>query len=366
MKVIIVSRLLNLGLSAPKCCLYLTFELNELGAEVHVVTSVVTAEAYKKLRGARNVKIHKLHPISIDTKLSPFLYTQVAWRLKSKYSVDVILGNGYTLFDDITWVHFPHLTPIVLLGLRNWRLHAKASLEKLLFKTSKLLLAPSSLVAKNLAELYGVPSTKIVIIPHGVDTEYYTPLPRGEKDDLKTGGKIRLLFVGGDPLQKGFHLLLKGLTYIRRLKDLELIVVGFNPDLNMWSLVEKLELSKVVSFYGVVSAEKLRELYRSSDIFVLPTLYDAFSLASLEAMACGLPVILSPYAGVRDIVRNWYNGVIVNPLNVSQLADAITTLVYNDRLRESIGANARATAESFCWRNVARKILGLMEELRRI
>ncbi|MEM1510503.1 MAG: glycosyltransferase family 4 protein [Thermofilaceae archaeon] len=364
MKVVIVSRQLNLRQSAPKCCLYLAFELSELGAEVHVVTSIVTAEAYNKLRGTRNVRIHKLHSISIDTKLSPFFYTQAAWRLKSKYSADVILGNGYTLFDDITWVHSPHLAPIVLLGLRNWRLHVKASLEKLLFKTSKLLLAPSSLVAKNLVELYGTPSTKIVISPHGVDTEYYSPLPRDKRGYLKTEGKVRLLFVGEDPLLKGFHLLLKGLTYIRRLKDLELIVVGFNPDLNMWSLVDKLGLSRVVSFYGVVSAEKLRELYRSSDIFVLPTLYDAFSLTSLEAMACGLPVVLSPYAGIRDIVRNWYNGVIVNPLNASQLAEAITTLVYDDRLRERIGANARATAESLSWRNVARKILGFMEELK--
>jgi len=351
-------------MSAPKCSIYLAFELAKLGIDTNILTSKVTPLARKSLEKAT---LHRVNPIFANKSFSPFFYTKFAHDLKNKCSCDIILGNGYTFFDDITWVHLPGLASIKRLGLKSWHQYFKARIEKLLFKTSRLLLAPSSMVAEDLKRLYDAPDKKIRVQCHGVDTEYYIP-PKKRTQVITMScpnakDKIRLLFVGGAPFRKGFHLLLRTLANIRNTQDLELIAIGFKPNEELQSLVAKLGLRKIVSFKGVIKTEELKTIYQSSDIFILPSLYDPFSLVTLEAMSSGLPVIISPYVGAKDIVEDWHNGVIIDPYDISKFAEAITTLINNDRLREKIGVNARATAEGYSWKNVAKSILEICEHV---
>lgn len=364
MRVLIACRQLNFHISAPKCSIYLASELAKLGVEVHIVTSKVTQEASKHLEA---VTLHRINSIFMNKSLSPFFYTNFVHYLKNKSSGDIILGNGYTLFDDITWVHFTRLASIKMLGLKSKRQIFEAQLEKLLFKTSRLLLAPSSMAAWELKKLYAVPTKKIRVQVHGVDTEYYIPMKdqtwTNAEYSFNTKNKIRLLFVGGGPFRKGFHLLLKALTTMRSAQDLELVAVGFKPPNELQSLVGRLGLKKIVSFKGVVDNEELKTIYQSSDIFILPSLYDPFSLATLEAMASGLPVIISPYVGAKDIIRNWDNGVIADPYDDSKLAEAIITLINDDKLRKRMSINARATAEKYSWKNVAKSILEICKHV---
>lgn len=361
MRIIIASRRLNFRNSAPKCSLYLASELAKLGVEVHILTSEVALEARKNLE---LVQLHKIDPIFANKSLAPLFYTAFIRRLKSKYSESIVLGNGYTLFDDITWIHFPGLASIKWLGFNRKREYLRSKLEKLLFRTSKLLLAPSSMVAKDLEKLYGITANKIRVQPHGVDIEHYTPMNKRARARIKHHfnalNKKRLMFIGA-PFRKGFHLLLKALAHVKNAQDIELIAAGFKPSEEFKSLVEKLRLRKLVSFKGVISDEELKITYQSSDIFILPSLYDPFSLATLEAMACGLPVIISPYVGAKDIIKDWQNGIIVNPYDTYKFADVITTLINDDKLRRKIGVNARNTAKRYSWKNVAKSFLKVCE-----
>jgi UDP-glucose:(heptosyl)LPS alpha-1,3-glucosyltransferase len=362
MKILIVCRQLNFHMSAPKCSIYLASELAKLGIDTHILTSKVTPLARKSLE---KVTLHKVNPIFANKILSPFFYTNFAHRLKNKYSFDIIFGNGYTFFDDISWVHLPGLASIKRLGLKGWRDYFRAQIEKLLFKTSRLLLAPSSIVAEDLKRIYDVPDNRIKVQCHGVDTEYYIPPKKRMQVKAKScpnvKDKICLLFVG-TPFRKGFHLLLRALAYnMKHSQDLELIAIGFKPTEELRSLIAKLGLEKIVSFKGIIQTEELKMAYQSSDIFILPSLYDPFSLATLEAMSSGLPVIISQYVGAKDIIENWHNGVIIDPYDISKFADAINTLINNDKLRKEMGVNARATAENYSWKNVAKRILEICE-----
>lgn len=362
MKIVIASRKLNSRDSAPKCNVYLASALAKLGHEIHVLTSITAPQACQKLRES-HVIIHKTHTLFANKKLSPFAYTLFVHKLKNRFSADIVFGNGYTLVDDVTWVHFSRLAGMKRLGYERWNIRVEAKLEKLLFDTSGFLLAPSSLVAEDLRKLYGLPSSKILVQPHGVDIEYYN-LPQERREvGGKAEGKVCLLFVGGYPLRKGFHLLLRSLAGVRSCRDLKLIAVGFNPDLNLQLLVERLDLKKVVSFEGIISTEKLKELYQLSDFYVLPSLYDPFSIATLEAMATGLPAVVSYYTGVKDVLRNWHDAVLIDPLDTKQFTEVLDVLINDEKLRRRMGMNAKLTAERYCWENVAKSTTEIFERI---
>jgi glycosyltransferase involved in cell wall biosynthesis len=360
MKILIASRRLNSDQSAPKCNLHLAVALAEGDNEVHVLTSLVSSQAYKRLIKA-GVIIHHIGEFFANKKLSPFVYTEFAHKLKKKLFADIVLGNGYTFFDDVTWTHLPRLANIKHLALRSRSSYFEALMEKLLFSSSRSLLAPSSMVAEDLRKLYGMSSVKILIQPHGVDTKYYVPRSNEEKTNLQKEGKVSLLFVGGDPLRKGFHLLIKSLAKIKNPGNLVLTAVGFNPTSKLRLFVSKLGLKEIVSFQGFVKTDQLKEIYQNSDFYVLPSLYDPFSIATLEAMATGLPVVISSYTGIKDILHSWHDAVLVDPFDLSHFADVLATLTQDTNLRKEIGANARKTAEQFSWKNVSKNMLAMFE-----
>lgn len=363
MKIVIVSRKLNSRQSAPKCSFYLASELAKLGQEVHVLACAITPEANTKLRGSK-VVIHRTPEFFAKRQLSPLLYTLADFRLKKLFCADIVFGNGYTLFDDFTWIHLPRLATMARLGISYRRLYAGILFEKLQFRTSKMLVAPSSLVSRDLQDFYGVPKSKIVVQPHGVDIEYYQPIAPSEKRNLSPEGKTTILFVGGSPLRKGFHLLLKSLSLVKDHSNLKLIAVGFKPSTSLEFLVGRLGLRNEVSFEGFVSTKRLKELYQQSDMYVLPSLYDPFSIATLEAMASGLTSIVSPYTGITDILHNWYDAIVVNPLDKIRFAEVLSTLIHDDGLRREVGFNGLKTARNYSWQNVAKNMIELFNHIQ--
>jgi glycosyltransferase involved in cell wall biosynthesis len=363
MKILIISRRLNFQQSAPKCNANLAFALAKLGHETHVLTTLIAPDAQQRLEKA-NVIIHRTPRFFANKQLSPFLYAPSINKLKKRFSIDVVLGNGYTLFDDITWIHFLRFGGITRWGSTGLKIFTNAAFEKLLFSTSKLLLVPSSLGADGLKKLYRLPSSKILVQPHGVDINYYSPSKKDRSTVAQKEGKVRILFVGREHLsfEKGFHLLLKSLARVKDRANFNLSAVGFNPDMNVRFLVHRLGLDKVISFEGFMKPEKLKSIYQTSDIFVLPSLYDIFSLTTLEAMASGLPVVVSNYTGIKDILCNWRDSIIINPFNINEFSEALSILANDNELRRKIGINARHTAEKFSWENVAKKILKIFEK----
>lgn len=189
----------------------------------------------------------------------------------------------------------------------------------------------SEWAAASLRDDYGIQESRIEVLSPGVDVAYWCPL-----DASAEVGPLRLLFVGGDFKRKGGDLLLA--VYMQQLRgrvELDLVTRERLPDLGPGVRVHN-DLS--------ANDERLRELYRRAQVFVLPTRADCYSMAALEAMASSLPVIISPVGGIRGILDHGREGLYVRPDDGAGLTDAIRSLIDNRERRRAMAAAARALA----------------------
>jgi glycosyltransferase involved in cell wall biosynthesis len=144
------------------------------------------------------------------------------------------------------------------------------------------------------------------------------------------------LFVGGHFERKGGRLLLEVFrNHLRGRAELDLVTRDPVP-----------EEPGVRVHHGLTAeSPELLELYRHASMFVLPTLADCFSIASLEAMAMRLPVIVSDVGGISDIVESGSSGYLIKPNDSSMLLAAIQPLLADPSLCEAFGARGRAIVE---------------------
>jgi glycosyltransferase involved in cell wall biosynthesis len=224
---------------------------------------------------------------------------------------------------------------------------AKHLANKINFRLAKLLLPWSSWTRQSLISDYAVAPEQIEIVPPGVDTDYWQPA-----EDRAPNGKVRLLFVGGNFDRKGGRLLFDVFESLGLADRAELHVVTRDP---------------IQASAGIVihpnqenNSETLLRLYQQSDIFVLPTFADCFSIASIEAMAVGLPVITTAVGGIPDIVEDGRTGALIDPGDGCALANAISSLVGDQSRRLTFGERSRQRVlSSFSAMQSARRIVDL-------
>jgi glycosyltransferase involved in cell wall biosynthesis len=219
------------------------------------------------------------------------------------------------------------------------------------FRLAKMVIPWSNWAADSVINEYGVPRERVEVIPTGLDTSYWQP-GTAERDHER----LWLLFVGGNFERKGGRLLLDVFRGLGLQAHAELHIVTRDP-------VEPTPGVVVHHNIGNNSLELLR-LYQASDVFVLPTMADCFSNASIEAMAVGLPVIATNMGGIPDIVEHGTTGLLVEPADGLDLAAALTRLSNSRSDRESFGKAARERAlRLFDARINAGRILELVERV---
>lgn len=212
--------------------------------------------------------------------------------------------------------------------LGSWKRRA----TQLLYEKATHFFPWNDWVAGSLVMDYGIPAHRITPVSPGVDTRLYRP-----GDARAEESPVRLLFVGGDFNRKGGDLLLKWASETRVRGDWELHVVTRDP-------VPEHPRIHIYRDLKNHSPELIR-LYQTSDLFVLPTRADCYSLVALEAMACGLPVVISDLGGISSIVRHGETGLLMGDPS-RQLGPFLEELIGNSSLRRSMGEAALARARS--------------------
>jgi glycosyltransferase involved in cell wall biosynthesis len=214
---------------------------------------------------------------------------------------------------------------------------------------ASLVLVPSRLVARQL-EAVGVPHEKLVIEPYGVDLVTFRPSTDGRQPS--PGSPIRCLYVGQILHRKGIPLLL---DVARRLRGraVEFLLIG-----PMRSREVLRNLPSNVRWRYSGTAEQIAAEMRSADLFLLPSIDDAFGLVTLEAMASGLPVIVSDHAGSSEDVVDGSTGLVVPVGDRARFQDAIERLIDDEALRRVLGAAARRHVEhGRSWTDYGRAVL---------
>jgi glycosyltransferase involved in cell wall biosynthesis len=154
---------------------------------------------------------------------------------------------------------------------------------------------------------------------------------------------LRLLFVGSLTERKGVELLLKAFRpAAEKHPGIRLRIVGDGPlRPRLEQAAAGLGLRDKVEFAGFVNYEEIHTEYAQADAFVLPTLEDAFGVVVVEALAAGVPVICSPFAGAAEYIQDGENGFIVDPTDTGGLTERIGRLLSDPALRELFSARGK-------------------------
>jgi glycosyltransferase involved in cell wall biosynthesis len=211
--------------------------------------------------------------------------------------------------------------------------YAKHWINRRTFALARCIVVWSHWVKDSLMADYGVPPDKVRVIPPGVDLSQWTVRP----ERLDHADRLpRVLFVGGDFDRKGGPLLLDWFRRSGRGRC----------ELDVVTRAAIAEEPGVRVHRGIVgnSAES-RRLFSDADVFVLPSLGECFGIASVEAMAAGLPVVATAVGGAGDIVDQARTGFLIQPGSMDDLNAALEQLLADAGLRRRMGRAGRARAE---------------------
>lgn len=227
--------------------------------------------------------------------------------------------------------------------------------------------------------LYQTATRKITIIPPGVDTSHFYPIPPDEAKsviEIPTSDKI-LLFVGRIEPLKGVDTLIRSIALLRERGLLadhphDLAIIGGDPNVSqaemnlemarLQALCRELNLQDLVIFLGKRDQDTLPYYYSAAEVLIMPSHYESFGMVALEAMACGTPVVASQVGGLAFLVQDGVTGYVVPDGDPALLADRLEKVIRNPKLRQTLGEQAAAYAQEYAWEKIAQRVLQVYEE----
>lgn len=230
----------------------------------------------------------------------------------------------------------------------------------------------------------GIPPSRVAIIPDNcADLEDSPRTPIQPQDVIRKyqlRGKVVILFVGRIRANKGVDVLVKAagrIVHDYGLKATCFLLVGPIGEFSakdyesqnrygrtVRRLIQERGLERHVQLVGEVPVEELRELYANSNIFVLPSRFEASPKVVLEAMTFGKPVVATSVGMLPQAVQEGYNGFLIRPGDVTELADRLRYLIERPETVEKMGAAGRRKArDEFNWDKVASRMIVAFEEL---
>jgi glycosyltransferase involved in cell wall biosynthesis len=214
----------------------------------------------------------------------------------------------------------------------------------------------SDFAMKSYAE--NVKDTKnIKVIPLGVDVDHFSP---GIAKDYSNKSPLNFIFVGSATAKKGFEDILECMeTLLADGLSCKLTVVGV---VDQSLLARREQLRDNVDQFGMVGHRELPSILRGADCLLLPSRFDSFGMVVPEAMACGIPVIVSDMVGAKQLVEEGHNGFIVPVERTDALADKMRWCIVNRNSLKVMSAAARATAERVSWESYRERFTTAVRE----
>ena len=318
-----------------------------------------------KVRGSSYLKY--LHIMLAVPTFSLVATLSVRWLRKD---TDVILSHGDTLVGDALVVHAVNKAGLrAKLAAKQYRwlfnpMHlwvAWRDQHMIGGLRYQLYIAISRKIANELRELYHVPADRIVMIPNGVDVTRFAP-GVGGRDSVRNHFAIPshchlLLFVGHEFQRKGLAFVIEALS---TLPGFYLLVVGNDDPSRYQRQAEEVGVLDRIAFAGPRS--DLPALYQAADALVFPTIYEAFPLVAIEAMASGLPVFATAVGGIEDYIVHGENGYFIER-NADSIARQLAAFFAEPSQVAVIRENARKTALNYSWENIAKQYLQALAPL---
>jgi glycosyltransferase involved in cell wall biosynthesis len=259
---------------------------------------------------------------------------------------------GIVTIYDLSFVLFPQRFP-------SWRRTYLRWGAGLSARRARRVIAISESTKQDIVRFLSVPESKVDVVACGVDQDF-GPIESVEKLDVLRRKRHlpprMLLFVGTLEPRKNLTTLLRSYALLKQRFDPPPLVIGGPQGWRheeVFSLAQELDLEDDVLFPGFIPREELPLWYNAASAFVYPSLYEGFGLPPLEAMACGTPVITSNASSLPEVVGD--AGLLVEPTNAEELAQAMQRVLRDDDLRDSLRRKGLERAKMFSWQRAARE-----------
>ncbi len=298
---------------------------------------------------------------------------------------DIIQGFGRTYYHDVYrfgsgchWEYLKqtHSSMKNIYGRMFQKLNPRNQtilyLEKKAFRKEnyKKIVCISKRVKQEVQNYYNVPGNDLDVVYNGIDTKRFTPKNKNKfREIIRQTLKIKtneivVLFVGSGFLRKGLRYAIESLVFVPKELPIRLLVMGKGNIKAYQKLAAKWRVNDKIIYGGTSS--NIEQYYAASDIFLLPTLYEAFGTAYLEAMATGLPALVSQRAGAAEIITNRVDAFMINdPTNASEIAQKLS-LLQDETLRTNMGRAAYFTALRYPFQKNLSRTLQIYSDIHNV
>ncbi|NJN16858.1 MAG: glycosyltransferase family 1 protein [Oscillochloris sp.] len=256
----------------------------------------------------------------------------------------------------------------------------RIAIEQRLMAEVDAVVAATSLDRAQMVWNYGADVERIRVIPCGVDLRRFQPQDRSAARDRVglDSNEVVLLCVGRMEPLKGMDALIRAAALlIERRPDLRsrlrVVLVGGDDEHQtaQWNseqrrldaLRRELRIAEQVEFFGARPQEQLPDFFAAADVVAVPSHYESFGLVALEAMACGALVIASNAGGLALTIEDNRSGLLFPPNDHVALAAQIERAIADPALSAQLQAGARRRATEYGWTAIARRMIGLYDEL---
>lgn len=222
---------------------------------------------------------------------------------------------------------------------------------KFIINSVRYVIVPSEFSKNEIIDEFKVPKEKIIKVPNFISFENL-------KIRINFNKKYKvdkyILAVGRFSKEKGFEYLLKSFKLVlEKRKDIKLVIIGGKRD--YIRVIEKFANSlgtlDNILILSNVSDEEVYSAFKYAELVVIPSIYEPFGIVALEAMYFGKPIVAFRVGGLKEIVKNKVNGILVREKNVKELANAIIKILSNAKMREKISRNNKKFVKFFDRRN---------------
>jgi glycogen(starch) synthase len=257
-----------------------------------------------------------------------------------------------------------HATEIDRTGGRNSVNPQVFELEKEGMQEADVVIAVSDYTKQIIVKEYGIPASKVRVVHNGIDDE---TMPKGggwlpRLRQLKAAGFKIVLFLGRVTLQKGPDYFIRVAKKVSEIDPKVMFILSGSGDMDgsIMQLAASLGVSDKVLFTGFVAGPERYEMYRSADLFVMPSVSEPFGITPLEAMKTGTPVLISKQSGISEAVQH---ALKVDFWDVDEMTNQIISLVKHPGLSETLSENALIEANRLTWLEAGKKVDSIIQEV---
>jgi len=314
--------------------------------------------------------------------------------IHSHYWLSGWVGRRLSRLWGVPWLHSAHTLARVKDRDRPPRAAAepahRIAVEDEIVRDCNRLISPTAQEVEDLATLYGAGRGCIALVPPGVDSDVFRPLPQMTVlPPLAEGGSIAggaprwrgpvegtVLFVGRLERLKGLDIVLNAIAILAGEGiAARLIVIGEDSSsgtheaepyggerMRLSALTQELGISDRVQFIGKAGHDELPLYYNIADVCAVPSYSESFGFVALEAQACGTPVVASRVGGLRQLVIDEITGFTVAGHDPRDYARAMRRIFDDADLRQRMGSAARQLARTYSWQSTTDRLLAAYEE----